>query len=173
MCLLIDLIASKPHDHSAKLAHAVPFKVTVDISSPDILEQIASYMPESQLHLHSCNNELVNPALLEKAERLRSIWMDWRGKGCREQDSLRGRKSFPKLEFIWMSMGSLRNPSKSAAKSALLHTECDRSMLSRKILQFKMDIYTFVWGDVPGNGNIMNLHCASILKLYITELLVP
>lgn len=50
MCLLIDLIASKPHDHSAKLAHAVPFKVTVDISSPDILEQIASYMPESQLH---------------------------------------------------------------------------------------------------------------------------
>lgn len=71
--------------------------------------------------------------------------MDWRGKECREQDSLRGRKSLPKLEFIWMSMGSLRNPSKSAAKSALLHTKCDRSMLSRKILQFKMDIYTFVF----------------------------
>lgn len=106
MCLLTDLIAQRPLEHKAKLAHSVPFKVTVNISPLDRLVQIASYMPESQLHLHSCNNELMNPALLEKAERLESIRMDWRGKGRSELDSLHSGKSFPKLEFIWMSMGS-------------------------------------------------------------------
>lgn len=106
MCLLTDLIASKPQDHRVKLAHTVPFKVMANISPPDGLVQIASYMPESQLHLHSCNNELMNPALLEKAERLGSIRMDWRGEGCSDLDPLHSRKSFPKLEFIWMSMVS-------------------------------------------------------------------
>lgn len=57
MCLLTDLIAPKPHYHRAKLAHTVPFKVAINISPPDRLVQIAFYMPESQLHLHSCNNE--------------------------------------------------------------------------------------------------------------------
>lgn len=76
MSLLTDLIAPKPQDHGAKLAHTVPFKVAVNISPPDRLVQIASYMPESQLRIHSCNNELMNPALLEKAERLESIRMD-------------------------------------------------------------------------------------------------
>lgn len=97
MCLLTDLIAPKPQDHRAKLAHTVPFKVAVNISPPDRLVQIASYMPESQLHLHSCNNELMNPALLEKAERLESIPMDWRGDRRGELDSLHSLKSFPKL----------------------------------------------------------------------------
>ncbi len=76
MCLLTDLIVPKPQNHRAKLAHTVPFKVAINISPPDRLVQIASYMPESQLHLRSCNNELMNPALLEKAERLESIRMD-------------------------------------------------------------------------------------------------
>lgn len=120
MYLLTDMIAPKPQDHRAKLSHTVPFKVAINISPPDRLVQIASYMPESQLHLHSCNNELMNPALLEKAERLESIRMDWRGEGRSELDSLHSLKSFPKLEFIWMSMGSLRNPSSSPAQPVLL-----------------------------------------------------
>lgn len=81
MCLLTDLKALRAQEHGAELTHTMPFKVTVNISPPDRLVQIASYMPESQLHLHSCNNELMNPALLEKAERLESIRMDWRGEG--------------------------------------------------------------------------------------------
>ncbi len=93
MCLLTDLIAPKPQDHRAKLAHTVPLKVAINISPTDILVQIASYMPERQLHLHSCNNELMNPALLEKAEGLESIRMDWRGKGRSELDSLLSLKS--------------------------------------------------------------------------------
>lgn len=78
MSLLTDMIEPKLQDHGAKLAHTVPFKVAINISLLDRLVQIASCMPESQLHLHSSNNELMNPALLEKAERLESIQMDWR-----------------------------------------------------------------------------------------------
>lgn len=120
MCLSTDLMASKPQDLRAKLAHDVPFKVAVNIFPPDRLVQTASYMPESQLHLHSCNNELVNPALLEKAERLESIRMDWEGEESSEQDSRRSWKSFPKLGFICMSMHSPPNPSGSPAQPGLL-----------------------------------------------------
>lgn len=67
MCILTDLIVPRLQNHRAKLAHTVPFKVAVNISPTDRLVQIASYKPESQLHLHSCNNELMNQALLEKA----------------------------------------------------------------------------------------------------------
>lgn len=128
ICLMFswtDLIDPKPQDHSPKLAPSVPFKVAINISSTDRLVQIASYMPERQLHLHSCNNELMNPALLEKAEGLESIGMDLRGKGLTELDSLHSLKSFPKFEFIWMSMGSLRDPSSRPAQSVL--QEVDRS----------------------------------------------
>lgn len=105
--MLIDWPDSSPTTGTqSKAARSVPFKVTVNISSLDRLVQIASYMPESQLHLHSCNNELMNPGLLEKAERLESIRMDWRDVGRSELDSLLSWKSFPKLEFIWMSMDS-------------------------------------------------------------------
>lgn len=76
MCLLIDLEESKPLDHRAKLAHSVPFKVAINNSPPDRLVQIALYRLESQLHLHSRNSELMNPASLEKAEKLKSIQMD-------------------------------------------------------------------------------------------------
>ena len=77
MCSVTDLMAPRPQEYRAELAHTMPFKGTVNICPPERLVQIASYMPESQLHLHSCNNELMNPALLEKAERLESIQMDW------------------------------------------------------------------------------------------------
>ena len=110
----------KPQDHRAKLAQTVPFKVAINISRPDRLVQTASYMPESQLHLHSCNNEPMNPALLEKAERLESIRMDCRGEGRSDLDSLHSQKSFPKFEFIWMPMGFLQNPSPSPAQVVLL-----------------------------------------------------
>lgn len=110
----------KPQDHRAKLAQTVPFKVAINISRPDRLVQTASYMPESQLHLHSRNNEPMNPALLEKAERLESIRMDCRGKGRSDLDSLHSQKSFPKFEFIWMPMGFLQNPSHSPAQVVLL-----------------------------------------------------
>lgn len=92
MCLLTDLIVPKPHDHRAKLAHTVPFKVAINIFPPDRLVQIAFYMPESQLHLHSCNNELMNPASLGRAERLESIRMEWKGEGHGELDSLQSEK---------------------------------------------------------------------------------
>lgn len=123
MCLLTDLIAPKPQDHCANLAHTVSFKVAINISPTDRLVQIASYMPERQLHLHSCNNELMNPALLEKAERLESIRMDWRGEQSSGLDSLHGQKSSPKFKFISMSMGSPRNPSSSPAQPVLLIAE--------------------------------------------------
>lgn len=45
MSLLTDLTAPKLQDHREKLAHTVPFKVAVNISPPDRLVQIASYMP--------------------------------------------------------------------------------------------------------------------------------
>lgn len=120
MSLLTDLIAPKPQDHRAKLALIVPFKVAVKISPSDRLVQIASYMSGSQLHLHSCNNELMNPALLEKAERLESIQMDWEGERHGELGSLHSWKSFPKLEFIFMSMDSPQNPSNLPAQRVLL-----------------------------------------------------
>lgn len=80
MCLLTDLNALKPQDNRAKLTNTVPLKVTFNLSQTDILVQIASYMSENQLHPHSCNNELVNPPLLEITKRLRSIQMDWKDK---------------------------------------------------------------------------------------------
>lgn len=82
MCLLTDLKEPKPVDHRAKLAHTVPFKVAINNSPLDRLVQIALYMPESQLHLHSCISELMNPASLEKAEKLKSIQMDERCEGA-------------------------------------------------------------------------------------------
>lgn len=81
MCLLTDLIGPKLQEHRVKLTRNVPFRVTVNFSTTDRLVQIASCKPENQLHLHSCNNELMNPALLERPERLGSIQMDLRGKG--------------------------------------------------------------------------------------------
>lgn len=91
MSLSTDLMAPEPRDRGGKLARSVPLKLAVNIAPTDRLVQIASYMPESQLHLHSCNNELMTPALLEKAERLESIRID------REavSSSIRRRKKLP------------------------------------------------------------------------------
>lgn len=42
----------------------VPFKLAIYIFPPNRLVQTAFYTPQSQLHLHSCNNELVNSGFI-------------------------------------------------------------------------------------------------------------
>lgn len=73
---MVDMITPKAQDLKAKLTHTVPLQVSINISPLDRLLQIAFYMPESQLHLHSCNNKRMNPPSLRWAERLGSIRMD-------------------------------------------------------------------------------------------------
>lgn len=54
----------------------VPFKLAINIFPPNRLVQTAFYTPQSQLHLHSCNNELVNSGFIGgKDGRLESIPM--------------------------------------------------------------------------------------------------
>jgi len=124
MHLLINSIAPKPQDHKAKLAHTVPLKVIINISKTNILVQIACYMPESQLHLHPCNNELMNQALLEIAERLESIQVDLRNEGQSELNSHTAGKAYPNLNLSGCQC--LQNPSSTPALPVFICTWGDK-----------------------------------------------
>lgn len=60
-------------ENKEKLTFLAQLKVNITIFRTDILVQTAPYMSKTQLHLHRCNNELMNPGLLENTKRLESI----------------------------------------------------------------------------------------------------
>lgn len=128
----------------------VPFKLAINIFPPNRLVQTAFYTPQSQLHLHSCNNELVNSGFIgEKDGRLESIPMAWEGRRLAELDSLQPE------ELLWTSIylvvnGILTQSIRLGCLACTARSEPVTEARSRggQTQLLKMDIYTFAERDI-------------------------